>query len=329
MNDIDILRTMVRGVYDLQKLRTATGLRLIAIFRSRIRPEGSTEVIADDDMDEEAIKMIDVLRKSYRTLVDGVARNRRLPAEKGFTGDSIISSYTELVLVDQFLTLQAHEDAQFRQFEVVLKRIPIYNEYLRDVVGVGPAMAAVLITYLDPAKARYASSFWRYAGLDLGSDGRGRSRRQEHLVEREYTDKNGKLATRMGVTYNPFLKTKLMGVLGGSFLRTGSPWRKVYDSYKHRIVTDDRRVKVTVDEYKKANARGEDTTMMWTPGRINTAATRYMVKMFLAEFWAKWRTLEDLPVTATYHEGMQGHVHGADHGRTHRPAVDHRDDLHA
>jgi len=56
----------------------------------------------------------------------------------------------------------------------VLERIPIYTEFLEQERGVGPAMAGVLVTYLDPHKARHVSSFWRYAGLDVGADGRGR-----------------------------------------------------------------------------------------------------------------------------------------------------------
>lgn len=327
MNHIESLRAMVRGTYDLQKVRQQIGLRLVANFRARMRPEGSTEVASDEEMGDDALKVIDVLKASHRTLTEGVARNRKLPAEAGFKGDDIISNYAELVLVDQFLTLAAHEAAQFRQMESVLNHIPIYTEWLAEQIGVGSAMAAVLITYLDPAKARHVSSFWKYAGLDVGSDGRGRSRRQEHLVEREYTDKNGKPAHRMGVTYNPFLKTKLMGVLGGSFQRAGaprkdgsdsanpkprSPYLKAYQDYKHRLETDPARIKLTVTQWKKANTAGDDMTNLWPPGRIHTASTRYAVKLFLADLWAKWRALEGLPVTKPYHEAIQGHVHGAD-----------------
>lgn len=306
---IKTLRAMVRGTYDLQQVRMQVGLRLIANFRARLRPEDMVEVASDDELDEGAVKLIDTLTKSYKTLTEGVARNRKLPAEDGFKGDEVISSYAELVLVDQFMTLLAHEAAQFRQLTAVLEQVPIYREYLKGVTGVGPAMAAVIVTYLDPAKANHVSSFWKYAGLDVGNDGRGRSRRQEHLVERDYTDKNGKEAVKMGVTYNPFLKTKLMGVLGGSFLRSKSPWRTAYDGYKHRIETDPDRRKVPVAQWKKMPA--EEQRACWTPGRIHTAATRYMVKQFLAELWAKWRAMEGLSVTSTYHEGKQGHIHRA------------------
>jgi len=72
-------------------------------------------------------------------------------------------------------------------------------------------MAGVLISEIDIHKSRYPSSLWRYAGLDVAEDGKGRSRHKEHLVPIEYVDKDGNPAVRQGITYNPFLKTKLMG----------------------------------------------------------------------------------------------------------------------
>lgn len=258
------------------------------------------------DDNDEADEILKRLRESYRRLTDGIARNRTLPTEKGFKGDELIGSHAELVLVHQYIAIEREEEKQFRMMVPQLEKVPIYSTYLHNVVGVGPAMASVLIGWLDPHKARHVSSFWRYAGLDVGSDGRGRSRRSEHLVEREYVDRNGELKRKLSVTYEPFVKSKLMGVLAGSFIRTGSPWREVYDSYKHRLETDPSRAKVPLVEYKRRNKQGEDVTQLWPPGRINDAAKRYMVKMFLAELWVKWRTLEGLPVTEPYTVTKQG-----------------------
>jgi hypothetical protein len=190
---------------------------------------------------------------------------------------------------------------------------------------VGPAMAGILITYFNPHKAERPSQFWKYAGLDVGPDGLGRSRRKEHLVEVEYLDREGKVQTKMGLTYNPFLKTKLSKVLTTSFLRAtnpGSRWRKVYDNYKHRISTDPKRVKLSVGEWKKRREAGEDTRDLWPPGRIHNASLRYMLKMFLAEYWTSWRKLEGLPVVASYHEAVMGHVHHEE--KNENSATDHK-----
>src|SRR5712691_1681201 len=70
------------------------------------------------------------------------------------------------------------------------------------------------------------------------------------LSKRGYLDKNGDTKVRDSLTYEPFLKTKLTGVLAGSFLRANKgegaqPWRSICDGYKHRIETDPLREKVT------------------------------------------------------------------------------------
>jgi len=309
--DIRTLRMMVRGAYDLQALRMQSGLRLCGNFRARLIEAAPDDEEAGTELSSEAIKVIDELKVSYRRLTDGVARNRTLPEEKGFTGDGLISSFTELVLVSQYIDLESQENKQFRQMQSTLDVIPIYQAFLHGERGVGPAMAAVLITYFDPAKARHVSSFWKYAGLDVASDGSARSRRKEHLIEREYKNRDGAQATRLSTTYNPWLRMKLLGGLGPSFLRSASPRRELYDNYRHRISTDPARKIVTVQEWKKAFHAEEDVRNLWPPGRLHKAALRYMVKMFLVDLWTKWREIEGLPVSPTYNEARRGYAHGA------------------
>ena len=101
-------------------------------------------------------------------------------------------------------------------------------------------------------------------------------------------------------------------MLGTSFLRTASPWADTYRNYKHRIETDPARTKVTSEQWKKAHRAKEDVSGLWTPKRIHSAAIRYMVKMFLADLWARWRVLEGLPVGPTYEEARRGYGHGRD-----------------
>jgi hypothetical protein len=314
--DIQTLRLMVRGAYDLQALRMQSGLRLCGNFRARLKERIEADTDEDDDreveLSEEAIKVIDEIKSSYRRLTDGVARRRTLPEEKGFTGDALISNFTELTLVSQYIDLEAQEQKQFRQMQATLDEIPIYQNFLRAERGVGPAMAAVLITYFDPKKARHVSSFWKYAGLDVAPDGLARSRRKEHLIEREYTNRNGEQATRLSTTYNPWLRMKLLGGLAPSFLRSASPRRNLYDNYRQRITTDPDRRKATVAEWKKLFHAGEDVRNVWTPGRIHKAALRYMIKIFLVDFWSNWRQIEGLPVTPTYNEARRGYAHGSE-----------------
>ena len=305
------LKALVKGAYDLQALRMQAGLRLCANFRAKIKEhEDLSDEDGDDELSEKKKRIIDKVKADYRLLTTGIAKNRELPRREGFNGGEIISTYAELVLVNQYLAIEREESRQFRLLEPVLDGFPLWVEYLSKQVGVGPAMAGAIMTSLDVQEASYVSSFWKIAGLDV-VNGEGRSRRAEHLMLHHYTDKKGRPAERMGITFDAWLKTKMVGVLATSFMRSNSPWRNFYDNYKHRLETDPNRKKITTAEWKKKNDRGEENIRQyWTPGRINNASKRYMIKMFLADLWEHWRALEGLPVGPRYDEAKLGHKHG-------------------
>lgn len=337
---VSALRMLTRGAYDLQKLRIQTGLRLYANFRKRlgVNPTEKTEE------GDEAATILEQLKGSYKTLTAAVARNRTLPDKAKFTGDGIISDFSELVMVNQYLELERQEAKQFRQLVPLLDDLPIYSKYLKNEIGIGPAMAAVLVTYLNPYKTVRPSQFWAYAGLDVAPDGAARSRRKEHLVDREYIDKDGKTQTKKSVTYNPWFHDRLLGAMAVSVLRAGSKRRRDYDNYKHRIQTDPNRIKmteadksklrkgkITLSETQNRNlfdilrnngipnhefatiaegpASKELLQKIWTPGRIHLASMRYMMKQFLVDFWIEWRKIEGLPWVNTYAEDKLGLVH--------------------
>ena len=284
MSDIKI---MVRGAYDIQKLRIMMGNRIVANFKAKL---GQKPSMSEDELEEAEKTILLTLRASYKKITDGVTT---LPRQTNFKGDEVISSYTELVLVDQYLGLEQQEDKQFSRLKNVLKDFPIYNEFLSGVYGVGPAMAGVIVSEINIHAAEYPSSLWKYAGLDVAGDGKGRSRKKEHLEESEYTNKDGELATKMGITFNPFLKTKLVGVLGSSFIKqsaTKCPYRKIYDDYKNRLAN----MPAHADKSK---------------GHRHNMAVRYMVKRFLADLYVAWRKLEGLPVAEEYSVAKLGIIH--------------------
>lgn len=282
----DTIRPIVRGAYDIQKLRIQTGNRIVSNFRAKLGLEPSDKE-TDDAM---ARRVLNELRDHFKLLTDGVVR---FPARSRFKGDGVISTYSELCLIAQYFDLEGHETQHFRRLESVLQDAPVFVKFLTGVRGVGPAMAGVIISEIDITAARYASSLWAYAGLDVGPDGRGRSRRKEHLVKRTYTDKDGNEAERDGITFNPFLKTKLIGVLGSSFLRAGGHYADIYRDYKHRLETSPAHVEKT-------------------KGHRHNMAIRYMVKMFLVDLYTNWRAIEGLPVEPPYSEAKLGMLHAAE-----------------
>ena len=101
------------------------------------------------------------------------------------------------------------------------------------------------------------------------------------------------MQVKKGITFNPFLKTKLTGVLGASFLKQSPDkcvYRKIYDDYKHRLEH--------MDAHKEKSK-----------GHRHNMAIRYMIKMFLIDLYNEWRPLEGLPVAPTYTEAKLGKVH--------------------
>jgi hypothetical protein len=280
------LRTLVRGAYDIQKLRIQMGNRIAANFKAKLGLEPSTK--EEDGLDKEAQKILKKLRDSYSRITDGMTN---FPRESAFKDDGLISTYTELCLVAEYCELLKTEEGHFRRLDKIVKKFPIWGAFLEGVKGVGPAMGGVIISEFDIAKARYASSLWRYAGLDVAQDGRGRSRRAEHLVTVKYTNKEGKEDERQSITFNPFLKTKLF-VLAGSFLKQRGPYAAIYNDYKHRLESH------PVHSEKR-------------PGHRHNMAMRYMLKMFLADLYVAWRKLEGLEVAPSYQEAKLGHAHAA------------------
>ena len=281
------LKTIVRGAYDIQKLRIQMGNRIVGNFKSKLgqRPGESEETI-----DEDGKAVLSGIRSSFKKITDGV---KTFPRQSSFKGDAVISSYTELCLVAQYLSLEKSESEHFARLGQILRDYPIYNDFLEPIRGIGPAIAGVVISEIDITRARYVSSLWKYAGLDVAPDGRGRSRKKEHLVVVEYTNKSGEAAERVGITFNPFLKTKLVGVLGSSFIKQPAercPYRGIYNNYKHRLEHH--------EKYREVSK-----------GHRHNMAVRYMIKRFLADLYVAWRGMEGLPIAPEYHEAKLGHVH--------------------
>lgn len=291
------LRQAVRGCYDVQQLRIQMGLRLVASWKNKlgIEPGQKENVEVDEDaepqMDAKGKEILKRLRAEQQRLSSAVAN--RIVKELPQDGEGLIDSLTEYALVTNYLDLEKSEAAQFRMLEYPLREFQLWNEYLKPhVLGCGPAMAGVILSEFDIHKAKYPSSLWKYASLDVAPDGRGRGRYAEHLRDIEYIDKNGKPAVRKGLTGNPFIKTKLVGVLAGCFIKQKeSPYRKIYLDYKHRIECDPR--------------HAEKTKM-----HRHNMAKRYCIKMFLIDLYKVWRAMEGLPVAPPYSEAKLGMKHG-------------------
>jgi len=388
-NDTNLIRSMVRSGYDLQKTRIQTGNRITGNFKVKLGfvADGMTEA----QLASAEKKILEDLRSSYQRITDGIIEEGRssiegkLPTLKKFKADGMITTYTELVLVDQYENLLKNEEKHFFHLGKLLVGIPLYDQFLSTVTGVGVKMAAVLISEIDISKAEYSSSLWKYCGLDVVTIGKyidgsgkehvlpawaidayfenndgatpmmadnkypvtmttvGRSKKDFCLVKREYTNKEGEKAIRDSITHNPFLKTKLIGVLGPAFLKSGKTLVdgknmgeakrlelavqlgfKVPKSIKSAEVKElvigylmGKGMSVVVehstygeDYYRYKNRIANDPKHKdKSDGHRHNMAIRYCVKRFLVDYYLAARTIAGLPVAVEYSEGKLGMVH--------------------
>lgn len=212
---------------------------------------------------------------------------------------------------------RAERDA-LHDVEAHLKTMRPYTELLADRVrfrGLGPTMAAVILSEIDIQRAASPSQVWSFAGLApvayvaccrCGIEvtkipevtghyehPAGRStceKRNGLLFDEDVVIRRRAARPQKGVKlpYNGFLRTKMVGVLGPCLLKSDSPYRSFYDNYKGRV---------------------SSTNWGNSDAHRHRAAIRYMVKMLLADIWRGWRILENLPVRPLYHEEYLGHVH--------------------
>jgi hypothetical protein len=133
--------------------------------------------------------------------------------------------------------------------------------------GIGPMLSAKLISMIDIEKADTVSALWRYSGYGVINGERERPVAGEKLH------------------YNKRLKTALY-LVATSFMRSNSPYRTIYDSAK---------------AYYQANRAD------WTPMHVHRAATRKMIKVFLAHLYERWRAIEGLEVRRLYVHEKLGH----------------------
>lgn len=219
------LRLPVRGAYDLQKYRIALGNRIFAHFRTRLGiPPGEKE--DSEKADANAKKVLDELRVAFERITEGVPGG--LASRRKFVSGGVFNTYTEYVMVGAFLNVFKQEVLMFKNLTEELVKIPVYNDFLEKVPGCGNAISGFLLTELNPYRARFASSFWAYLGVDVHRDGTGRSGKKIHNEATWTREADGNGGYRMKKvekkTHNPEAKAKMMGVLAETLLRAGLRW---------------------------------------------------------------------------------------------------------
>lgn len=302
------IRAICNSLYDMQAVRIGIGNRLCASINAQLgqKPGEKQEEISD----KEKLSIIKVCRQEYARITDAYAEkyHSRGPLSKALEAAKTNGEVTKIQTVLDLSLIQSYEnllDAEKQlgdQLAMEVQNHVMWNAFFKDVQGCGPLMSAVCISYLNPYKARHVSSFWKYAGLDTVTvqDENGElgdikvvGRQKWHTEEREYIDRDGNKATKRGITYQPVLKTKLVGVLMDCFLKKpGCKYERIYRNYRNRIEN-----RPDCKDYSKKH--------------IHRMSCRYAIKQFLRDLWVCWRTELGLPVTDPYEVEKLGNApHG-------------------
>lgn len=264
------------------------------------------------------------LRRSVRFFYD--LQKLRVQSSNRSTTDQVeLTAEDQAFMMSTGDGLSTLEKQGLKEISRILKGIPIYKNWLKHQKGVGPTMSGVLIAEIDISKAPTISALWRFCGLAVDVE----------------TGKAERRTKGKKTAYSPWLKSKVLRVMGECMIKANSPYRKFYDNYKHRkentmlaqcmgcdgggraTVDDDEAApnpitrKKATKKVKCSNCNGTGGPAPWGGGKAHrhNAAMRYMVKMFLQDLWVQWRELEGLTVTDPYAVAVLGREHG-DHGGT-------------
>ncbi len=298
--DLVALSAMVKSLYSLQKIRIQTGNRVLSAVKLAL---GQEPGMAEEELSTDSKKILDELRRDYKKISDAVPSMLRL--RRDFKAEGMITGYAQYCLISEYCRMEEAEADHEKHIKTIVQTFPIWKTFLEKVPGCGPQMAAIIISRIDPHLSKYPSSMWKFAGLDVARDGRGRGRYKEHLVPKVYSNAKGETKETVGITFDPFLKTKLLGVLGPCMLKaaavtkTGTTkYEDTYRDYRNRLNNHPAH-KDKTDKHK------------------HNMAIRYMVKRFLVDLYKEWRALEGLPVWPEYSEAKLGLTHdrNAEHAR--------------
>lgn len=199
-----------------------------------------------------------------------------------------------------------------------LKNHALWTQYLSKIQGIGPLIAAGLISYIDDIeKFDHVSSLWQYSGY--GMNRFCTQCKKPTYVEVKY--ETGKVAKKLHpIESCPQCNNKTIPVLQKRTIGYQSNWNdrlkvlawKASNSFvkqsaaksKYRKLYD----KIKKEEHKlhpkKIVSNGKTS---FNDGHLHNRALRKVSKIFLAHVWQTWRRQEGLEATEPYVKQLLGH----------------------
>jgi len=280
------------------------------------------------------------LRMYVRAREDFQAMRKRMDNRLGRKADGTSQKLQDarvfsLKDIENFHHISKQARTQEREVEKmlrkVLKRFPIYNDWLSTIKGIGEISAGWILGEFDIQKAETVSKMWQYAGLNPGMI-RGKKRitkadykpemgeiitelpdiksgKNDYIIETDQWIRGDRALEGYVLPYNKNLRTHLLGVMAplGFIKHQNSYAIEFYYPYKTRL---EKEITKIHNEGKPRKDDGKPWCEV-SKGHRDRAAMRYMVKMFLRDLYAAWRSIEGLPVRPPYEEEYLNKKHSA------------------
>lgn len=191
------------------------------------------------------------------------------------------------------VTLKAREslekDIEKRLSKLIKnKKYPIYDNFLANITGLGPVSSAIILSTFRPENIYYVSNMFAYAGIVTGKD---------------------KLVKGQKATFDKYLKTKLLGVIGTNFIKLKSEYAQYYYQKRIHLINRDA---LLIKEGKMCEEFGveeEGKLSRPTAAHHSRMATRYMIQKFVRDYYVAYRTIMGIPVVPGYEETHLNLVH--------------------
>jgi hypothetical protein len=197
----------------------------------------------------------------------------------------LLTSLQEAKLGEMVSDLKAEERKLQGMMEQELEEIPVW-QWLRTIKGMGPAMAAGLIAWIDDiGKAPHVSSLWRYAGLHV-EDGRAPRRKRGEKAD-----------------WNPRLRTHMWKITKQILMAKDPFYYGWYKEFKEREVEKCKKNGIRIVPASKLPTKGGkkyEPPGVISQGHVENRARRKVAKLLLAHLWHVWREMEGLPTEPAY-----------------------------
>jgi len=240
-----------------------------------------------------------------RFLVDAYYQSQDYRIQAGNQMRSAGDEEPHTVIKWHFDQMKAHENEIKRVLDAFTDvQSSGMGVWAKEIVGIGPVLAAGLLAHIDITQAPTAGHIWAFAGLDpTKSWGKGQKR-----------------------PWNARLKV-LTWKIGESFVKvSGNPksqYGRIYRERKefeqqHNDALDyaeqAKRILATKDFSRDTDAKRYYTAGKLPPAHIHSRAKRYAVKIFLSHYWEEayrrhYHTEPPLPFPVAH----LGHVHVIKH----------------